>query len=78
MSDTTNDTGTLNYQGHVYVDTGEAPCPIPGGEDGLCHTQTEDGTPAWWDDGHLYVLDESASSDNSGMNNLPSMPGINP
>ncbi len=53
----------LYYQGHVYSDHGEAPCPIPGCEDGMVVTHTEDGTPAYWNDGHLFVKDESNSSD---------------
>jgi len=53
----------LFYQGHVYVDTGETPCPREGWEDGLVATQTEDGTPAWWQDGHLFVLDKDQSVD---------------
>lgn len=54
-------TDTLNYQGHVYVDAGEAECPIVGDEDGMVATQTEEGVPAWWGDGHLFVLDQEQS-----------------
>jgi len=54
----------LYYQGHVYVDAGEAPCPIPGCEDGLVATHTEGETAnAYWEDGHLFVLDEVQSTE---------------
>jgi len=65
---------TLNYQGHVYVDAGETPGPREGWEDGLVATQTEDGVPAWWEGGHLFVLDAGLSTDKSSMNNLPNLP----
>lgn len=54
---------TLNYQGHVYKDQGEAPCPEEGWEDALVVTTDADGNPAYWSDGHLYVLDDSQSTD---------------
>lgn len=45
----------LFYLGHVYEDRGEYPCPIKGCEDGLVKT-TFQGQPAWWDEGHIFVL----------------------
>lgn len=56
-----NGIATLNYQGHVYVDTGETPCPLPGAEGGVVFTRTENDVPAWWWRGHLYVYDERQS-----------------
>lgn len=50
---------SLHFQSHVYEDQGKAPCPIPGGEDGLCKT-TYKGKPAWWKEGHIYVLVSSS------------------
>lgn len=67
-------TDTLNYQGHYYIDQGEAPCPMPGCEDGIIATQTDDGVPAYWDEGHLFVFDPELSTDQSSMNDLPNMP----
>jgi len=67
-------TATLNYQGHIYQDVGEVPCPMPGCEDGIIATQTDTGIPAYWDEGHLFVLNVEISVDHSDMNNLPNMP----
>lgn len=65
----------LFYQGHHYADKGEAPCPMPGCEDGLVATHTEgEVANAYWSDGHIFVLDVDSSTDQSGMNNLPNLP----
>jgi hypothetical protein len=55
----------LTYQGHVYVDHGEFPCPIEGGEDALIPTKDPEGNEAWWMDGHLFVYDEEQSTDDA-------------
>jgi len=52
---------SLFFQGHVYDDAGEADCPWPGHEDCTIGTEAEDGTPAWWQSGHLYILNKIAS-----------------
>ena len=68
-------TDSLHYQGHVYVDAGPAPCPMPGREDCLIATNTDgEVANAYWSDGHIFVLDPEQSTDQSGMNKLPDLP----
>lgn len=48
--------GNLYYQGHVYKDAGPSPCPVPGYEN-LTISTKYNGKPAYWKNGHIYVLD---------------------
>lgn len=56
---TNNNSNCLYFNGHYYTDQGAAPCPIDGKDNCTIGTTTEDGVPAWWQNGHLYVRDYS-------------------
>ena len=52
---------SLFFHGHRYDDKGETPCPLEGCDDGLVATKDDDGTPAWWQKGHLFVRNDAES-----------------
>jgi len=46
---------SIYHNGHEYEDEGEYPCPLPGYEHALIVVTTM-SKPAYWQDGHIYVL----------------------
>lgn len=54
----------LFFHGHQYDDAGPAPCPLEGCDDGQVATFTDDGTPAWWQRGHLFIRNDAKSETN--------------
>lgn len=55
---------SIYYNGHEYKDEGECPCPLPGYGHALIIV-TVLPKPAYWQNGHIYVLVEQTSLPNN-------------